>query len=105
MGTVYLIHFARAYRHARHYLGYADDLDARIKQHRAGRGSRLLQVINQAGIGWDVVRTWEGDRSLERRLKGWHTGVALCPICCKPRRAGRLLTGITSPEGVLCSKA
>jgi len=30
MGVIYLLHFQRSYRHARHYLGYTDDLDARL---------------------------------------------------------------------------
>lgn len=81
MGTVYLLHFDRPYRHARHYLGYTDDLPARIERHLAGNGGRLLQVIKAAGIGFKVARTWEGDRSLERRLKSWHKSAQLCPIC------------------------
>jgi hypothetical protein len=37
---VYLLHFDTPYRHARHYLEYAADLDVRLAQHRAGRGAR-----------------------------------------------------------------
>jgi predicted GIY-YIG superfamily endonuclease len=33
MGTVYLIHFDRPYHHARHYIGYTDDVDARLAGH------------------------------------------------------------------------
>ncbi|MBB5085041.1 putative GIY-YIG superfamily endonuclease [Nonomuraea endophytica] len=29
-GTVYLLHFAQPYRHARHYLGWTTDLQARL---------------------------------------------------------------------------
>ena len=42
MGLIYLLHFQRSYRHARHYLGYTDDLAARLVAHRAGRGSPLV---------------------------------------------------------------
>jgi predicted GIY-YIG superfamily endonuclease len=80
-GMVYLLHFARPYRHARHYLGYAEDLEQRLARHRAGSGARLLAVIAAAGIDWRLVRTWSGTRTLERRLKGRHSGVRLCPIC------------------------
>jgi predicted GIY-YIG superfamily endonuclease len=80
-GTVYLLHFARPYRHARHYLGYAEDLERRLARHRAGTGARLLEVISAAGITWRLVRTWSGSRTLERRLKGRHSGVRLCPFC------------------------
>jgi predicted GIY-YIG superfamily endonuclease len=81
-GTIYLLHFARPYRHARHYLGFAEDLEQRLAQHRAGRGARLVQVVLGAGIGFEVARTWEGDRRLERRLKNQRNAPArLCPIC------------------------
>jgi len=40
-GTVSLLHFARPYRHARHYLGYAEHLEQRLARHRAGSGVRL----------------------------------------------------------------
>jgi len=39
MGLIYLLHFDRSYRHARHYLGYTEDIEARLAAHRAGRGS------------------------------------------------------------------
>ncbi len=48
---VYLLHFSEAYKHAKHYLGSADDLEARLERHRRGNGARLIQVIAQAGIG------------------------------------------------------
>lgn len=31
---LYLLHFAPPYKHARHYLGYADDIAARVRTHR-----------------------------------------------------------------------
>lgn len=52
VGHIYLIHFEQPYRHARHYLGYADHLAARIAHHRNGSGARLLQVVNEASIEW-----------------------------------------------------
>ena len=80
--TVYLLCFDRPYHHARHYLGFAEDLDARLAQHRRGAGARLIQVIAGAGIGWRLARTWPGgDRTLERRLKNQHHGPRLCPAC------------------------
>ena len=79
---VYLIHFDEPYYHARHYLGYSADLEERIRTHRLGRGARLLQVINEAGIGWNVARVWEdGGRDLEQALKSLHNAPRLCPIC------------------------
>ncbi len=79
--TVYLLHFDEKYKHAGHYLGYTANLEQRLEQHASGTGARLTQVVAQAGISWELARTWEGDRSVERRLKGYHSGRKLCPIC------------------------
>jgi predicted GIY-YIG superfamily endonuclease len=88
MGTVYLIHFDRrlgnlenSHGYAQHYLGYTDDLDARLEAHRSGNGSRLMEVVAERGITWRLVRAWRGDRALERRLKHRHNSPRLCPIC------------------------
>jgi hypothetical protein len=80
-GTVYLIHFNRAYKHARHYLGFSENLDKRITDHLCGMGARLMEVVSLARIEWKVVRTWPGDRKLERRLKNAHNTPRLCPVC------------------------
>ncbi len=95
MGTVYLIHFDRPIGdlsnprgQARHYLGYTENLEARLEAHRSGNGSRLMEVIAEARISWTVARTWEGGRSLERKLKNQHNGPRLCPICCSARKGG-----------------
>ena len=87
--VVYLIHFERPYHHARHYLGTTNDLEQRLQQHAKGRrygGARLMEVIIEAGIGWHVVRTWDGGRELEQQLKAWNNGCRLCPICKAERR-------------------
>ena len=68
-GTCYLLHFSQPYKHARHYSGTADDLPARLAEHEAGRGSRLLAVVKAAGITWTLARTWPGGRQRERQLK------------------------------------
>ena len=86
---VYLLHFTERYKHAGHYIGTAKDLTARIEQHRSGQGARLLQAVCNAGIDFVIARTWEGGRDLERRLKRWHNGAKLCPICAGNGRGGR----------------
>lgn len=89
--AVYLLHFDRAYPNGskpQHYIGYAHDIPTRLAEHRARKGARLLQVLADHGIGWTLVRTWpDGDRSVERRLKNWKKGAALCPVCPTPRRS------------------
>lgn len=78
---VYLLHLDRPYRHARHYLGSSRDVPARLAEHQAGRGARLMQVIREAGIGFVLARLWEGGREQERKLKRRRGSVRLCPIC------------------------
>ncbi len=79
--TVYLIHFDKPYRHAQHYLGYTNDLDARLAAHASGNGARLMEVVANAGITWRLAQTWAGGRELERRLKRQKNSPRLCPIC------------------------
>jgi predicted GIY-YIG superfamily endonuclease len=78
---VYLLHFSRPYKHARHYTGWASDLKARLAEHEHGRGARLLQVITAAGITWKLARTWPGDRKRERELKNMGGASRRCPEC------------------------
>ncbi len=81
-GTVYLVHLEHPYHHARHYLGWALDVDQRLTEHREGRGSPLLRAATMAGIDFRIARTWpETDRYFERQLKSWHKSSQLCPLC------------------------
>lgn len=80
-GTIYLIHFARPYVHARHYCGWTTDLDSRLVEHLLGRGARLMAVIAEAGIPWTLARTWEGTRARERALKDCGGFSRKCPVC------------------------
>jgi predicted GIY-YIG superfamily endonuclease len=83
---VYLIHFKTPYKHARHYLGSTGNLEARLQLHRNKNGARLMEVVSEAGIEWEVSRLWKCDTredalKLEKRLKGHHGSCDLCPIC------------------------
>lgn len=86
--TVYLIHFDAPFRHAQHYIGYTKlSVKERMERHRSGHGAQLLKQVQNAGIGWRVVRTWsvptgEG-RKLEIKLKRRGGGRRVCPICKK----------------------
>jgi predicted GIY-YIG superfamily endonuclease len=89
-GTVYLLHFDRPYRHARHYCGWTANLPARLAEHTAGRGARLLAVITDAGIGWQLARTWTGTRGRERQIKRQGGLSQCCPTCgVRPRTTTR----------------
>lgn len=81
-GVAYLLHFHRPYRHARHYTGWTTDLPARLAEHAAGHGARLLAVVAEAGIGWTLARTWPGaTRADERALKRQGGASRRCPLC------------------------
>lgn len=86
-GTIYLLHFDSPLAHAQHYVGFAENLDARIERHRQGNGARLPAVFAEKGIGFKVARTWSGDRTEERRIKNMKMTPRLCPICREIKRA------------------
>lgn len=46
-----------------------------------------MRVLRAAGIGFVVARTWEGDRTFERKLKRRKDAPKLCPICREEREA------------------
>jgi hypothetical protein len=97
---VYLVHLVPAYRHARHYLGFAErsGLVKRLGEHATGRGANLLAVALAAGGDFELTRLWLGTRKLERRLKQRKaTPRLLCPVCPTPARTRPLTTG----QGVL----
>ena len=84
--TVYLLHFSRRYGHAGHYTGWTSDLPRRLATHAAGQGARLLAVITEAGIEWQLARTWAGGRGRERQLKQQGGAARRCPLCgVRPR--------------------
>lgn len=81
---IYLLHFDRPIspdHTCQHYLGYTHNLAARIQCHHTGNGARLPQVAHERGIGFTVVRVWQGGKDRERRIKDRHAHPALCPIC------------------------
>jgi hypothetical protein len=56
------------------------DLTARLVDHAHGRGARLLQVLGEQRIGWQLARTWTGTRARERSLKQ-RGATRRCPVC------------------------
>ncbi|HYE94480.1 MAG TPA: GIY-YIG nuclease family protein [Terriglobales bacterium] len=82
---VYLLHFEPDYRHAAHYLGSANDVEERVKEHVSGQGSPLVKAAVEAGCRVEVARVWEAakgyGRRLERRLKDRKESTRLCPKC------------------------
>lgn len=92
MKQVYLLHFDTPLsqgpdprtgkeRLCRHYMGYTDDLETRLDEHFNGSGARLMQVLKERGITFQLARTWAGGRKVERRLKNQKHSPRLCPVC------------------------
>jgi predicted GIY-YIG superfamily endonuclease len=77
----YLIHLDKPFHHARHYVGFSDDVFRRLCEHKLGQGSKLLRAVNDAGIGWHVVKIWPDGRGRERHIKRQKNGPRFCPIC------------------------
>ena len=85
-----LIHFSPAYKHAKHYVGYADDIGKRVAEQRAGTGARLCQVAVAAGCHLVLARVWPGQtRRFERQIKNHKNAPRHCPICAAERQANR----------------
>ncbi|HEY2956627.1 MAG TPA: hypothetical protein VGM21_00235, partial [Actinomycetota bacterium] len=66
---------------ASHYTGWTLNLPIRLGEHAAGRGARLMQVVAEQGIGWQVTRLWVGSRGRERSLKRQGGAARRCPVC------------------------
>lgn len=82
---VYLLHFDKPYKHARHYLGYTRRLEQRLEYHRRGHGARLMAAATSAGVTFVVARTWpKADRTFERQLHNRKNNPQLCPVCTPP---------------------
>lgn len=82
--AVYLLHFDRKLSHAQHYIGFSDDVEKRIEQHKAGRsGAGIVAEFHKLGIAFVVARTWaEKGRDFERHLKRkYKRATSLCPLC------------------------
>jgi predicted GIY-YIG superfamily endonuclease len=85
-GTVYVLHFQPAYKHAQHYVGWtAGDVAERVAVHLRGRGSPLVRAAVAAGVDVQLAATYEGTRYLERRMKRWHHTSRFCAICREQR--------------------
>ena len=88
IGVIYLLHFDQPIGDlhnprgfASHYTGWTLDLPTRLVDHAAGRGARLMQVIGELGIGWQLARIWTGTRTRERSLKRSGGAARRCPVC------------------------
>lgn len=105
--AVYLLHFDRPFRHAKHYLGFSKTVESmhrRIDAHynaTAGDGQNhhLIRAAKDAGISFTLARFWpKGTRADERRMKHSRGGghARRCPICRELRRDAKVAAvGVT----------
>lgn len=82
-GFIYVLHFEKSYHHARHYIGWTTDVDARVAEHLSGQGSPLVKAVVDAGIEVTLATTMPGTRTMERHLKNRGNAYGVCPICRK----------------------
>jgi len=79
---VYLYHFDEPFSHARHYIGSAKNVMERLAEHITGQGSKLMAAVVEAGIGFQIARTWKNvPRFHEAVLHRRNASPSICPIC------------------------
>ncbi len=71
---VYVIHFDKPYKHAKHYTGIALNVNKRMKEHKGGYGSKLMKVITENNIGfrYNIIAEYPNysrAKTEEKRLK------------------------------------
>lgn len=84
MGCVYLLHITPPLGHARHYVGYTDDVEPsrRLAKHAKGQGSKMLRAAVSSGRVLSVVHHWPGaTRRFEAYLKRRADTPSWCPAC------------------------
>ena len=90
VGLIYLLHFDRPLAHSNHYVGWCGNgnLVERLRRHNAGVSRvKFLIAAKEAGIKFELVRTWVGTRELERKIKNSKAvGRLYCPQCKINRR-------------------
>ena len=72
---------ARARTNCRQVQHWTRDVKRRLAEHGAGRGARLLAVVQEAGIGWQLARMWPGGPARERQIKAQGGHARQCPLC------------------------
>ncbi|MGE5433057.1 MAG: GIY-YIG nuclease family protein [Syntrophomonadaceae bacterium] len=78
---VYLLHFQDNYCRARHYVGYTNDVQRRMKEHLSGQGNPLVRAVIESGIQVYLARLFQGNRQVEHQLKRQKNVKRFCPYC------------------------
>lgn len=87
-GELYLFHFhtplgnlQNARAQASHYVGFSDDLEARIAVQVAGAGAKIVAAAMARGIPYDLYH-WPACLAQEKLVKKTHKTALYCPTCC-----------------------
>ena len=87
---VFLLHFDRGYKHARHYIGATDD-PAHLYDLAHGTvplvDVPLLNAARQAGVRFTVACTWLGGDVRAAQLRAMGGAARLCRCCVAEARA------------------
>lgn len=100
---LYVLHFDKPYKHARHYTGIALDVEKRIHEHETGQGARLMQVLKENNIGFkcSVIGEFPGFSEAHAEEKRLKTKVkkpdAYCPICKEIKKHDKDLSSESKP--------
>ena len=85
---LYIIHFSKPFKHARHYIGIAQDAEKRFERHLSGRGAVLIREAIKADIGIKftkyIISTHDGystAKAEEKRIKSHNNHKKRCPEC------------------------
>lgn len=79
-GTIYVLRYDRPIgdldrpvAQAQYYMGWCNvgSLDARLEEHRRGRGARITRAFANHNIDFEVVLMMSGTRTDEARYKRW----------------------------------
>jgi hypothetical protein len=101
VGEVYLFHFnaplgnlSNPRAQARHYLGFAEDLDSRIRKQLAGKGAKLVAAAMKQGLIFELYH-WPATLAVEKLIKARKQTSIYCPACCAA--AGRTPKPLPTP--------
>jgi predicted GIY-YIG superfamily endonuclease len=82
-GFFYVIHFEKPLAHARHYTGWAEDLQARMADHFGhSNQAKLIRAVQRAGISYRLAAYWSPlTLHQERLIKRRKCTPRFCPAC------------------------
>lgn len=104
VGEVYLFHFnaplgnlANARAQAKHYCGFAVDLDARLTKQLAGQGAKIVAAALAKGLIFEIYH-WPACLATEKLIKKTKKTSLYCPSCAAA--AGRKPKALPTPPAV-----